>query len=129
MIELQKLDCNCNNCKFLERDFKRQNQAKEQHKNWQLNYFNTLKNKAIEAAQEQERKYQRAKNQSEDEKAKAHQKKAKLLFSTAKKMRFQFDKSTCSILYGCCKLKKKSISFIPNILLFETQLCFLHRKL
>ena len=36
-IELQNLDCNCNDCKFLFRDSDRFNKSQEDHLRWQFN--------------------------------------------------------------------------------------------
>ena len=42
-IELQKIDCNCNDCKFMIRDFDKYKASKELHYEWQKNYFDFIK--------------------------------------------------------------------------------------
>lgn len=49
------------------------------------------------------------------------------MLRTAKKMKFQFDK-TKLLNYGKCSRFGKSVSFIPNVCQIETQNCFIHRK-
>ena len=52
IIELQKIDCNCNDCKFMERDLERFNKSLDDHHRWQLNYFNTIRNNLYKKAEE-----------------------------------------------------------------------------
>lgn len=113
-IELQKIDCNCNDCKFMERDLDKHKKSVELHHKWQLDYFNTIKNKMIEKAI-----WWKSKGEFE---------KADNLMKEVKKMKFQFDKSTASINFGRCTKFKKDVSFIPNVCQLETQNCFEHRR-
>ena len=45
IIELQKIDCNCNDCIFMARDSNKFQESKKMHYLWQLNYFNLIKEK------------------------------------------------------------------------------------
>lgn len=109
-IELQNIDCNCNDCKFMVRDF-----AKfEKWKAW---------NKALQE-KEFERRKAEAFRQAElcpDEKGK------KTLLHYAQRLKFTFDQSVL-IHYGACSKFNKPVSFIPNICQIETQGCFENRK-
>lgn len=44
--ELQLIDCNCNDCKYMVRDFDKFKASKAKHYKWQLDYFNLCKSKA-----------------------------------------------------------------------------------
>jgi len=114
-LELQKIDCNCNNCCFLLRDVEKFKQQQELHKIWQFNYFNTIKNKLLQKA----RFYHRVKNDLEV---------FENLNREADKMTFQFNKKEASLNYGICLKKNTKISFLPNILQLNTQDCFVHRS-
>jgi len=114
MIELQKIDCNCNDCIFMVRDMEKFKLSLKTHEKWQLDYFNVTK--------------ANLKKRAEERKLKGETEKANNILKEISKMRFQFDKSTCSINYGNCTKLNKSVSFIPNILQIETQHCFKHRR-
>jgi len=114
VIELQKIDCNCNDCKFMVRDFEKHKKSTELHYKWQFDYFNSNKNKLLDKVKEW-----RAKGDFE---------KADTLAEEVKKMRFQFDKSTVAINYGRCTRFDKDVSFIPSVCQIETQGCFKHRR-
>jgi hypothetical protein len=45
IIELQKIDCNCNDCKHMVRDVEKFNKSKQWHYDNQLRYFNLIKEK------------------------------------------------------------------------------------
>jgi hypothetical protein len=118
IIELQKLDCNCNDCGFLVRDFHRYNQSVEQHRKWQQDYFNTIKNNLLAKAAWWQNKINVNYNFEKGERVRKE----------ANKLRFEFTKKGISINYGQCSKLNKDISFIPSILQLETQECFVHRK-
>ena len=118
IIELQKLDCNCNDCVYQVRNNDRFKVSLEQHKKWQLDYFNTLKNNLLKKAD-----WWQNKNN-----IKYNFEKGETLKKEASKMRFQFDKKEATINYGKCDKFNKKISWIPNILQLHTQECFIHRK-
>ena len=114
-IELQRLDANCNNCKFMVRDFERFEKSVEFQHKMQLDYFNTIKGNLIKKA-----KWWRDKKNDLE--------KWDTLLTEAEKMKFQFDKSVIAINYGNCSKLNKQVTFIPNTLQLETQGCFIHRK-
>lgn len=111
---LKKIDCNCNDCKYLVRDFKKYEESLALHYRWQFDYFNIIKENLVKRAKEWEQK--------------GEQEKAGNLYKEAKALVFQFERSAASIFYGKCLKLNKSISFIPNICQLETQGCFVHRK-
>lgn len=118
IIELQKLDCNCNNCGFLVRDFDRYNASVEQHRKWQQDYFNVIKQKLLDKATWWQNKENLQYNFEKGERVRKE----------ANKLRFEFTKKGISINYGNCSKLNKPISFIPGILQFDTQECFVHRN-
>lgn len=112
-IELQKIDCNCNDCIHMERNFNKFNNSLEFHKNLQLHSFEIRKKKLVEKAIEWK-----------DKDLKISQE----LMKESKSIKFLFDKSVARINYGKCNLYNKEVSFIPNTCQLETQRCFKHRK-
>ncbi len=116
---LQEVDCNCSDCKFMIRDFDRFNESLKLHKKWQLDYFNLMVRKKRDAAWD----YLFGKNGKSVDYDKYRQ-----LLKESEKMKFQFDKSSCTINYGTCDKFKKPVSFIPNQCSIDTQDCFVHRK-
>lgn len=118
IIELQKLDSNCNDCKFLLRNTERFKESINQHHKWQLDYFNTIKQNLLDKADEY----------ADKTKPKYDLKKAENLRREANKLKFQFSKKGCSINYGKCSKFDKDVSFIPNVLQLDTQGCFKHRR-
>lgn len=111
-FELQNIDCNCNDCKFMVRDFDKFKQSTELHKKWQLDQFSVKKNNLIKKAKEWIDNLDIYNS----------------LMVQVNKMRFVFDKSSCSINYGNCTKLNKQVSFIPMTCQLETQDCFKHRK-
>ena len=114
MTELQNLDCNCNNCKYMTRDTDRFKRSLEQHYKWALDYFNGIKERIIKSANHW--------------KEKGNTNKYKVLMGEANKMKFQFNKKEIAINYGDCEQFEKAVSFIPNTLQLHTQECFKNRK-
>lgn len=114
IIELQKIDCNCNDCKFMERDLAKYKESLQLHQTWQFSAFELKKKRLIEKSEEWARKEEYDK--------------AKSLFQEAESMKFVFDKSYSLINYGYCQKFNKSVSFIPNTCQLETQECFVHRR-
>ena len=114
IIELQKIDCNCNDCKFMVRDVEKFKESLEKHNKWQLDYFNSIKNNLIAKANYW--------------KSKGEYTKRDLLMEEAGKMKFQFDKSTAMINFGQCSEFDKPVTFIPNVCQLDTQQCFEHRR-
>lgn len=110
IYELQKIDCNCNNCIYMFRDLPTWQRWYDYHKSLALREFELNKEKAIKAAET-----------IEDLSNKVG------MLRVAIKMQFQFDKSKL-INYGKCSRFGKSVSFIPDTCQLETQSCFTHRK-
>ena len=114
MIELQKIDCNCNDCLFMIRDLERFKKSLSVHHKWQLDYFNSVRDNLLKKANDWEN-------------GNCYHK-AEILKKGANKMKFQFNKKEVSINYGYCNKLNKSVSFIPNTCQLETQKCFIHRS-
>lgn len=115
IYELQKIDCNCNDCKFMIRDTEKFKDSLEFHRKWQLDEFNKRQQRLFDKANEHRKK--RGDLETWDK-----------LTTQAEKMKFQFDKKTAFINYGNCTKFEKPVSFIPNQCQIETQDCFVHRK-
>lgn len=115
VFELQKIDCNCNDCIFMQRDIEKFKQSQEHHLKMQSDYFQTLKNKVIEKANF----WRWKKNDLE---------KYSDIAMEADRMKFQFDKSAAIINFGTCTKLNKEVQFIPNTCQLDTQECFKHRK-
>lgn len=112
--DLQLIDCNCNDCKFMQRDIEKYNQSQDLHKKWQLDEFNrnvmAKKQLALKARRENELlKYNN-------------------LLVEAEKMKFQFNRNESKINYGKCLKLGKDVSFLPGVCQLDTQECFKHRK-
>jgi hypothetical protein len=114
IIELQKIDCNCNNCGYMVRNMDKFKESLYKHLWWQADYFTAIRNNLYKKAEIHE--------------LTGFSEKANIVRKMADKMRFQFDKSECAINYGDCSKFKKPVSFIPNICQVETQECFKHRR-
>ena len=115
-LELQCLDCNCNDCVFMIRDTDKFKKSLEDHKKWQYDHFLTIKNKLIDKALFAKTKFNDLLKWND-------------LLVQADKLKFQFDKSECVVNYGTCANLNKNVSFIPNTLQLETQSCFKHRRM
>lgn len=115
IITLHKIDCNCNDCIFMERNNDEFKNSLEIHHKWQLDYFEKIKQKKIEKA----KWWKDVKGDLE---------KWNDLLMEAEAMRFQFDKKEAMINYGNCKKKNTAVSFIPNTCQIENQQCFKHRR-
>lgn len=114
IFELQKIDCNCNDCVFMNRDQERFKQSQELHYKWQLSHFNITKDNLLLKAKEWDKR-----NEPD---------KAEYLRKEVSRMKFQFDKKEAFINYGYCTKLNKNVSFIPNVCQLDTQECFKHRK-
>lgn len=115
IFELQKIDCNCNDCLFMERNTEKFKQSLERHYKWQFDYFNTRKNKLIEKATWYKDKFYDLEMWDK-------------LLTEAENMKFMFNKSEASINYGNCTKFDKAVSFLPNTCQLDTQDCFTHRR-
>lgn len=107
---LQKIDCNCNDCKFMARDLAAYKKWHDYHFKLDLEEFESRKAKAIKDAKN-----------VKDEKGRQS------LLAIAHKMKHQFDKSKL-LQYGRCEKFDKPVSFIPTTCQMETQQCFEHRR-
>lgn len=107
---LQKIDCNCNDCFYMERDFTTYGKWEEFHRKLQLEDFEQKRVEALKIA-----------NECQDELGK------KTLLDKANKMRFLFNKNNL-LNYGNCKKFNKQVSFLSGVCQIETQKCFIHRK-
>ena len=114
IIELQKIDCNCNDCIFMERDVDKFKESLERHKKIQENYFNLHRGKLLKRAREW--------------RIKGDLLKYNTVANEADKMKFQFDKKIVLINYGRCSKKNVDVTFIPNTCQPDTQECFSHRR-
>lgn len=117
IYELQKIDCNCNDCFYMTRDFDRYKKWEEFHRQLQLDEFTKKQERAIESAI-----YLLKEATTSDE-----LKSADGLYRKAKAMKFQFDREGF-INYGDCSKFNKQVSFLPQTCQVETQHCFVHRK-
>ena len=115
IIELQNIDCNCNDCTFMIRDTERFKKSLTDHYKWQFDYFNAVRNNLYIKA--------------EDWRKRGFPEKYEALKWEADKMKFQFNKKEALINYGNCSKLKKKVSFIPNVCQIDTQDCFEHRRL
>lgn len=115
IFELQKIDTNCNDCIFMQRDSEKFKQSQEFQHKMQLNYFNTCKQKMIDKANEW--RYKRGDLEKWND-----------LSIEVDKLKFQFDKSAAMVNFGRCTKLDKDVSFVPNICQLDTQECFKHRK-
>lgn len=115
IIELQKIDCNCNDCGFMARDIEKYKRSLESHKVWQFDYFTVFKNKLIEKAKWWKDKFYDLEKWDS-------------ILTEADNMIFQFNRNEATINYGYCHSLNKEVSFIPNTCQIETQKCFKHRK-
>jgi hypothetical protein len=114
-MTLADIDCNCNDCKFMVRDFDKHNESQRLHYHWQLDYFNTVKNNLIKRA----KWHKDVKNDLVI---------WDMLMTEAEEMVFLPNKKEASISYGNCQKFNKQVSFIPNICQLETQQCFENRR-
>lgn len=110
IYELQKIDCNCNDCAFMQRDFDTFKKWETWHKNIELQEFEKRKQKATQEA-----------------KSNPDPKQRDALLRVANNMKFSFEKSKL-LQYGFCSKFNKQVSFIPLTCQLDTQDCFVHRK-
>lgn len=114
IYELQKIDCNCNDCFFLQRDTEKYYAQVELDKANQQILFDNKKSRAIEEANKKIKR--------------GDKERGELALKAALSLKHSYQGDVIPLLYGDCKKYKKPISFHPNILQLETQECFVHRK-
>lgn len=124
---LQKIDCNCNDCFFMTRDFDKFKESLSSHKRWDEDHFNMQRRKMLENVDEWKEKARKARKKGQEGKMKECMRKYEYLKNEVKKMNFVFDKSSSAINYGRCEKFEKDVSFIPNCAQLDTQECFEHR--
>ncbi len=114
---LQLIDCNCNNCKFMDRDLATYEKWRVFHFDMQQEMFGRRKAKAIDDAL--------ALAESKPTEPAVIKAYAELL-RKAWDMEFIFERNR--INYGNCAKFSKPVSFIPDMCQIETQRCFEHRR-
>ena len=113
MIGIQEIDCNCNNCKHLSRDFDRRKVSVATHFKWQLDEFFRLRIRLLN----------RSLGELERNPSDKNKRKYKQVCKQVSAMKWQFQ-DDCAIHYGVCGKLNKDVSFIPNTCQLETQKCF-----
>lgn len=113
IIELQCIDCNCNDCVHLSRNIARLNTVRAEDDDNQYWFFRRIKARRIWSARE---------------KIKKDKEKGQIALESAIALEYNYTPQTCAINYGLCGKLKKEVSFIPNTLQLETQGCFEHRR-
>lgn len=114
IYELQKIDCNCNDCWHMVRDI-------DTFKEWK-EFFQEIAFKNAEAVKE------RKITLAEEYANKGEYNKATELTREANKIKVHNYGVQQLIQYGTCHKFNKPVSFIPNTCQLETQNCFEHRK-
>lgn len=110
--ELQKLDCNCNDCFFLERDLEKLNWWRNRQYRWDIVDFIKFK--------------RRLRLKASDNLSRGNVEAYKNLIKQADELKFQ-KSSKSKVAYGFCQKKQKDVSFISNQCVPEHQECFQHR--
>lgn len=106
IYELQLIDCNCNDCKFLVRNNYKKQLSDQLHERWQREEFDRNRNDAL---------------------FQAYVYKDTIALNIEIKKTLKVKKPL--LTYGYCKkFDFKEVSFIPNTCQLETQDCFVHRK-
>jgi hypothetical protein len=110
-IELQKIDCNCNDCIHMARDIVKATTYLVMDRGYQLEQFRNMKARAIR-------------------KARAHKDlvKREAALKDAIALSHTYIPQGVAVNYGWCEIFKKEVNFLPNTLQFDTQECFKHRR-
>lgn len=109
----QKLNCNCNDCIFMNRDFDALKEAKKIAEMGEKYLF--------------DRTFKRRMQEAWDNNKAGKHKRCSNLIKDIRKKKFVYV-HTSDILYGNCTKLKKKVTFIANDFQLETQECFKHRK-
>ena len=128
IILLQKIDSNCNDCSFMQRDFEKYKHSQDLHLKWQTDHFNGSKDRMFKKAEEWKDKSQKSKEAGDEKRAQDEMRKYEQVLREASKMQFKHDKSTTLIIFGKCLKFDKDVSFVPNVCQLDTQECFKHRR-
>lgn len=126
IYELQKINCNCNDCAFLERELDKLNQVVLEDKQSQQELFDLSKARKIRQVESDIENLQKHSGLIKNAQDKIERKKVYL--AELKKLKHGYQGQKTPIQYGLCIKHLKEISFIPNICQVETQTCFVHRK-
>lgn len=126
IYELQKIDCNCNDCKHLTRLFNKQNNILAEDKILDEEIFYLVKDRKAKDIQDGIDNLIKNKHLINDYERKLDKYKNKLKVLLATKYGYQGQKTP--IQYGVCQKLDKEVTFIPNTLQPETQNCFEHRR-
>lgn len=110
--ELQKIDCNCNDCIFMVRDSNKFDEVVKQDHADQEFLFANKKRRAIEKAQIT---------------MKTNEAKGTIALKAAQDLKYAYQ-GGIKLNYGHCNHFDKEVSFQPNVLQLETQTCFVHRR-
>ena len=115
LLLLQKIDCSCNDCGYMQRDVERYKLSLEEHHKWQLDYFEVCSLKLRQRANWYKDVFYDLERWD-------------ALHTDAGNMKFQFNRNEAIINFGFYSKLNKSVTFIPNTCSVENQECFLHRK-
>lgn len=111
ILELQKIDCNCNDCAFMVRDLDKYQCVLDHDKKYQLIFFRSKKARAIVRARNHKDPIKRS-----------------LALADAIALKHTYFPQRIPIGYGACTKFGKQVDFMPNVLQLDTQKCFKHRK-
>lgn len=126
IYELQKIDCNCNDCKHLFRLLDKQNNVLEKDKiSDKEMFYSAIENKS-NRIKENINSLIKNKEFIEDVGRKIYKLENKL--SVLSKEKYGYQGKKAPIQYGVCCRFNKEIKFIANVCQLETQNCFEHRK-
>ncbi len=124
--ELQKIDCNCNDCGFMFRLLDKQTNLEAKSKLLHEEVFYLTKNRKIAELKNSLEALIKAKDLIKDADKKIEKATNKITLKEADT--FTWQPSTPTIQYGvCCKFQKQ-VTFIANTCQLDTQDCFVHRK-
>lgn len=126
IYELQRIDCNCNDCKHLFRLFDKQNNVLAADKISDEELFYLVRERKANNIQEAIDSLTKHIYIIQDAPRKIEKQKNKLKILLSEKYGYQGQKTP--IQYGVCLELRKEITFIPNICQLDTQKCFVHRK-
>jgi len=130
VLLLQKLDCNCNDCVFMDRDI-------VEFKLWAgyteyLQYISFARKRRKQLKSASNLVYGEYSRGKFIEPTERDIRQGKNIETEARKMSFQFDKAQLTLNYGICLNRKgkwnQPVSFLPNTFQSDTQQCFKHRR-
>lgn len=126
IYQLQKIDCNCNDCAFFVRDLNKLNSAVAADRVLSEEIFNITKQRKIDKCNKDIENIikHRLLIKNADQKIVAKKEYLNLL----NKKQFVYQAQECKNLYGHCNKFNKAVEFQPNTCQLDTQLCFVHRK-